>query len=93
MNINTRFYVESVTSVGQPGYGAAPPAKTCEKIVMRAVYSSAPDDPNRSYSEATPSATVEMLVSNKDAWGAFAPGCSYDVVFSPTPATTAGNTP
>ena len=86
MVINARFYCESVTQIGAPIYGDGNGAMTAEKIVLRAVYSSDKASPNYSYSEATPQASVELLITNKDAWGAFKPGHCYDAAFTPTAA-------
>ncbi len=86
MQINARFYCESVTRLGAPIYGETNGATTAEKIVLRAVYSSDKESPNYSYSEATPQASVELMITNKAAWGAFKPGHLYDAAFGPTPA-------
>ena len=86
MQINARFYCESVTQIGQPLYDATNGVIAAEKIVLRAVYSSDKASPNYSYSEATPQASVELLITNKDVWGAFKPGHSYDAAFAPTAA-------
>lgn len=52
-------------------------------IKMSAQYSNNPED--NSYSEATPSATFEMHVSNKAAAEFFVPGKRFYVDFSPAP--------
>ena len=84
MSIKARFYVESVTQIGYPGYQDQNPKVTSEKVVLQAVYSSDPANPNHSYSQATPQARVELLISNANAWGFFKPGHSYDAAFTPT---------
>jgi hypothetical protein len=86
MKINARFYCESITQIGTPVYGKPHGTTFAEKVILRAVCSFSDNDPNRSYAEAIPSASVELLISNKDAWGAFKPGHSYDAAFTPTPA-------
>lgn len=86
MQINARFYCESVTQIGAPIYGEANGAMMAEKIVLRAILSTDKESPNYSYSEATPQAAVELLITNKAAWGAFKPGHMYDAAFTPTPA-------
>ena len=72
MNIVARFYVESVTHVGQ-SYPYPTGSKSAEKVVLRAV------------SLATPGASVELYITNQAAWGAFQPGAMIDGSFFPTP--------
>lgn len=54
-----------------------------ESVVLNAVYSPKPTDPNYSFSEATPVAKFEMTITNQDAWGFYQPGKTYDVLFTP----------
>jgi hypothetical protein len=52
-----------------------------KRINLSAVYSQDPADPNFTYSQATPSATLTMTVTNPDAAGAFEEGKTYDLTF------------
>lgn len=57
-----------------------------EEVTLRAVYSDEGgevNEENKSFSEATPSAHVQMTISNKTAWGAFVEGGTYFVRFEP----------
>lgn len=53
-----------------------------DELVLMPVYSSDPDDPNHSFSQATPSGKVELYVSNPALVGTFEPGKVYDVDFT-----------
>jgi hypothetical protein len=86
MNVKARFYCESVSRHGMPAPQSFEGEQYSERIVLRAIHAFGPDDPNRSYSEATPMATVELTITNKAAWGAFKAGHTYDAVFSPAVA-------
>lgn len=57
--------------------------KTAYGETMKAspVYSSDPNDPNKSFSDATPSGAIELFISNKNAHGFFKPGVKYLVTF------------
>lgn len=50
-----------------------------ETIRLRAVYSDSPE--NKTFSEATPSAHLEMNITNKSAMGEFKEGVEYYVRF------------
>ena len=52
-----------------------------ERVKLRAVYGDTPE--NKSFSKWTPSATVEMQISNPAALGAFVPGAEYYLDFTP----------
>lgn len=56
-----------------------------EQVQLNAVYGSESDE-NRSYATATPSAKLDITITNKDAFGAFVPGECYYVDFTPAPA-------
>ena len=86
MQINARFFCESVTQIGSPNPRERNGRTMAEKIVLRAVHSPDKGSANYTYSEATPQASVEMLITNKAAFGAFKPGHSYDAAFTPTVA-------
>lgn len=84
MRITARFYCVSVLQSGMPGndkLGAVTGETSSEQVRMTAVYSSSEGDPNRTYSQATPNATLDMTITNRDAFGAFKPGHIYDLVF------------
>jgi hypothetical protein len=52
-----------------------------ESITASPVYSSDPNDPNKSFSEATPSGKIELEITNKVAHGFFVAGHEYLVTF------------
>lgn len=84
MRITARFVCQSVLQTGQAAndqLGACTGDVYAEQVTMTAVYSSGLDDPNRTYSEATPNAKIEMTITNRGAFGAFKPGHIYDLVF------------
>ena len=88
MQIKARFYCASVQQFGMPSndrVGALHGEVGQENVILQAIYSSSEDDPNRSYSEATPNAKLEMTITAKGAIGAFKPGRIYDLVFSEAP--------
>jgi len=80
--IQARFFVESVKRTGHPD-GKGGVLGVCEIVTLRAIYSSGPDDPNRSFAEATPQAYMEMTITNREVFGAFEPGKLYDLLFTP----------
>lgn len=71
MNVACRFVCETVTL--HP-YG--------ETVKFRAVDKTGGAD-DVSFSDATPSGTLEFFVSNKAVHGAFKPGVRYDLFISP----------
>lgn len=66
-------------------------ANGAEQIVLRAVYGDSEE--NKSFSEATPSASVSMSISNKAAHGAFVQGEEYYVEFKPVKDTVKSTNP
>lgn len=50
-----------------------------KKIVLNAVYANDPNDPNYSYSEATPSGELMLWITNPNAYGYFEQGKTYDI--------------
>jgi len=48
-----------------------------ENVELSAVYSDDPKDPNHSWSQATPSGTLTMFISNPEARGVFEQGKEY----------------
>ena len=69
MNIIAKMRCDEVTKTS---YGA-------ELVKLNAVYGDSPE--NKSFSEATPSASIQMTVTNKEAHGAFVPGGEYFIRF------------
>lgn len=55
-----------------------------ENVEMAPVYSSDKEDPNFSYSQATPSGKIELCITNEGAHGFFKPGKKYLVTFEET---------
>ena len=52
-----------------------------EAVEAHAVYSDDPDDPNHAWSEATPSGSLSMHISNEQAFGFFKPGEIVEMTF------------
>ena len=73
MNIKAKMRCDSVT---KNSYDQ-------EVVRLGAVYGDGEE--NKSYSLATPSASVELTISNPDAFGAFVPKGEYYVDFTPAP--------
>ena len=69
MNVRAKLTVQSVMKT-----------EYSETVVLAAMYSNNPED--NSYSEATPSATLNMVVTNKSLWGHFKPGQKYYLDFT-----------
>lgn len=57
--------------------------KTSEQVQLYPVYSSDPENPNHGWSEATPSGSIQMTITNPGAWGCFVQGQEYFVDFKP----------
>lgn len=55
-----------------------------ENVVLHPVYSSDPESPNYSFSQATPSGQIQMNISNPEAFGFFKLHEEYDIVFKET---------
>lgn len=55
--------------------------KVSEEIIAQPVYGTGEE--NKSYSEATPSGKIELLITNKNAFGFFVKGQEYYVNFIP----------
>jgi hypothetical protein len=53
----------------------------CETITAAPVYSSDANDPNKTFSDATPSGKIELAITNRAAHGFFVPGHEYLVTF------------
>lgn len=56
-------------------------AQSYEDITLHPVYSSDPNHPNYSFSQATPSGQVQMHISNPGAFGFFELHKEYDIEF------------
>jgi hypothetical protein len=52
------------------------------EVTLRPVYSSDKNDPNYSYSHATPSGEIRLTITNPNAFSEFEFGKDYDVVFT-----------
>lgn len=70
MAVKARMKVQSITA--QPTYVS---------VGLAAVYSSDPDDPNYSFSQATPAASLSMTITNPDAFAEFNEGDTFDLTF------------
>lgn len=70
MNIKSRFICESVT-----------PIRGGEVATLSACSAGGPDE--NSYAEGSPSARLELTITNPKAFGSFVPGQSYAAEFSP----------
>ena len=65
------------------GNGADKP-QTGESVTMHPVYSADPASPNYSFSQATPSGSFQLFISNPEAFGFFKLREEFDVTFTPT---------
>jgi len=72
MAVQARFICQTVTA-WESGNG--------KSVVLQAVVSDDPNSPNYSFSQATPSARVEMAITNPDAFEQFQEGRVYDAYF------------
>ena len=54
-----------------------------EQVKLGAVSSSDENDPNKSWSQYTPSGSIEMMITNPAAEGQFRPGREYFIDFTP----------
>ncbi len=74
MNIIAKMHCEAVVKDENPHWPN-------EQVRLRAVYSDSPE--NKTFAAATPSATVELNISNPEAFGAFEEGREYYIKFTP----------
>ena len=58
-------------------------------VELAAVYSSSPDDPNRSWAATTPSGNLTMIITNPQAYEQFEVGKDYFLDFSLAPPSPA----
>lgn len=77
--IKAKLKVSAVT--GQNWGSSDPDQKTAETIDLYAVYSPDKDSENYTYSQYTPNAHLNIVVTNPDAFGFFVPGAEYVVTF------------
>ena len=52
------------------------------QVVLRAVVTSDPNNPNYSFSKATPNAELKMTISNPDALSQLTIGKTFDLIFT-----------
>lgn len=71
--IKAKVVVNNIEELGEPKYA--------EQIQMNPVYGTGEE--NKSYSEATPSGSISLCITNKNAWGFFVDGKKYYVDFTP----------
>ena len=72
--VRAKFKLESVLYTGGS-----------REITMTPVYSNEPNSENKAFWEATPSGTIKMWITNKNAWPAFEElGQAFYVDFTPT---------
>lgn len=70
MSVKARMKVQSITA--QPTYVT---------VALAAVSSSDPDDPNYSWSQATPAGGCSLTITNPDAFSQFNEGDTFDLTF------------
>lgn len=72
------------------------PGQSMERVQLSAVTGDASeDDPNRSWSIATPAGNLDLTIANPEAWGFFEPGAEYILKITkhqPNKARTKGDT-
>lgn len=71
MNMRAKLQIESVTKTTYN-----------EKLKFHAVYSGDKNSEDNTFSEATPSASLEMDITNKSLHGQFKPGQKFYVDFT-----------
>ncbi len=74
MSVKARMIVQSILDLG-----------TQKNVKMTAVTTGDSSSPNYSFSKYTPSATLEISITNPGAYNQFEVGKSYDLTFEPTP--------
>lgn len=88
MKVLARFYCQHVADcfVQKPvpeGSSQLLDVKHGESVSLLAVYSPDPNSPNYVWSEATPSGSLTMYISNPAAWGSFVQGKEYALTIEP----------
>lgn len=74
--MRAKMQVQSVTLTGYT-----------EVLVMSAVYGGSTNDEDNSFAKTTPSGKVELTIANKELHGAYKPGDTFYVDFTPVPKT------
>lgn len=87
MPVAARMFCKTIDAYGtpdHPGGENSDPYRGMRsaEVTLEAVYSEDPEDPNYSYSEATPNATFTMTINNRDAIGYFVPGEVYNITIT-----------
>jgi hypothetical protein len=78
MTVRAKFFVNSLTHIATPG------SDPCAKIEMTPVYGSYGDGKdNESWSQYTPSGSLEMMITNPAAIDQFEPGKAYFIDITP----------
>jgi len=74
--ITAKFRCTRVTeSWSEPDYQA-------KEIVLEAITTSDPNDPNKAWSDATPSGKMEMIITNREAFDQFSVGAEYYITLT-----------
>lgn len=81
--LQAKFQCTGVQEFYTPGTAST---KSAESVTLTAVYSSDPNDPNHSWSQATPSGQLTMYISNPAAWGFYKGGQEYMLTLVPAAA-------
>lgn len=55
--------------------------KEAETVIMEPVSADSPE--NKTFSDATPSGRIELVITNKSAWGFFVENAEHTVQFNP----------
>lgn len=71
----------SVSHIEESKSSGTPEEKYSETVHMHPVYGDGEE--NKSYSDATPSGSISLAITNKSAWGFFVAGREYYVDFTP----------
>jgi hypothetical protein len=71
-----------VVARAEKNWGAGKKLDAVE-VKLQAVYSDDKGTPNYSFSQATPSGEVSLMITNPTAFGQFAIGQTFDVDFTP----------
>ena len=74
--VRAKFICNTVTERGWQG------KVEHQDVELTAVYSANPNDPNHTWSEATPSGNIKMTITNPAAFGKFKPGVAYYIDFT-----------
>ena len=72
-----------VTARGERNWSQGKKGIDAVEVKLQAVYSEDPQSPNFSFSKATPSGEVTLMITNPDAFEQFAIGQTFDIDFTP----------